>query len=70
MGNTTVTFRIDEDLKKQAEELFQDLGLNMSTAFTSFVKQAVREQGIPFEISRKTPNFETLEAIREVENMK
>ena len=42
----------------------------MTTAFTIFVKQAIREQGIPFEITRNTPNTEILEAIKEVEKMK
>lgn len=65
-----VSFRMDDDLKKQADELFNDLGMNLTTAFTIFVKQAIREQGIPFSITRETPNAETLEAIREVEEMR
>lgn len=69
MSTTNITIRMNEELKKQAEELFSDLGLNMTTAFTMFAKQAVREQRIPFMISR-TPNQETLEAIREIEEMK
>ena len=69
MTTTNITIRMNEELKKQAEELFSDLGLNMTTAFTMFAKQAVREQRIPFMISR-TPNQETLEAIREIEEMK
>ncbi len=70
MATTNITIRMDEELKKQAKELFSDLGLNMTTAFTVFAKQAVREQKIPFMLSKKTPNQETLEAIREVEQMK
>ncbi len=69
MATTNITIRMNEELKKQAEELFSDLGLNMTTAFTMFAKQAVREQRIPFMISR-TPNQETLEAIKEIEEMK
>ena len=46
MATTNVTIRMDEGLKKQAEELFSDLGLNMTTAFVAFAKQAVREQRI------------------------
>ena len=41
MATTNVTMRMDEELKAQAEELFADLGLNMTSAFTVFVKQAV-----------------------------
>ena len=65
-----VSIRMDDALKKQAEDLFNDLGMNLTTAFTIFVKQAIREQGIPFEITRETPNRETLEAFKEVEEMK
>ena len=45
-----VNIRIDDNLKERADKLFDDLGLNMTTAFTIFVKAAVRQRGIPFEI--------------------
>lgn len=51
MATTSVTIRMDEALKKQAETLFDDMGLNMTTAFTLFTKAVVREGKIPFEIS-------------------
>lgn len=51
MATTSVTIRMDENLKKQAERLFDEMGLNMTTAFTIFTKAVVREQKIPFEIS-------------------
>lgn len=70
MATTNITMRMDEELKAQAEELFSDLGLNMTSAFTIFVKQAIREQRIPFIISRDIPNAETMEAIEEVRQMK
>ena len=70
MATTNITMMIDEELKAQAEELFADLGLNMTSAFTVFVKQAIREQGIPFVISREVPNAETTEALEEVRRMK
>ena len=70
MATTNVTIRMDEELKKQAEELFADLGLNMTTAFTTFVKRAVREQRIPFIISREVPNQETIKAIEEIQMLK
>jgi DNA-damage-inducible protein J len=57
---------MDATLKKQAEELFSDLGLNMTAAMTIFLRQAVRNQGIPFEISR-VPNPETIAAMKEAE---
>ena len=70
MVMANVSIRMDDDLKKQAEDLFSDLGMNLSTAFTVFVKQAIREQAIPFEITREVPNSETIAAIKEVEEMK
>lgn len=70
MATSNVTIRMDDELKKQAEELFSDLGLSMTTALTTFVKQAVREQRIPFIISRDIPNEETMQAIEEIQMLK
>lgn len=67
MKNVNVTLRVDEDLKKQADALFSDLGLNLSTAFNIFLRQSVREQQIPFQISKYTPNAVTLAAMEEAE---
>lgn len=51
MATTSVTIRMDENLKKQAETLFEDMGLNMTTAITIFTKAVVRQGKIPFEIA-------------------
>lgn len=51
MATTSITIRMDEKLKKQAEILFEDMGLNMTTAFTVFAKAVVRQNKIPFEIT-------------------
>lgn len=45
---TQVNIRIDDDIKKSAEESFEELGLNMTTAFNMFIRAAIREGGIPF----------------------
>ena len=50
MSTTSVTVRMDANLKKQAETLFEDMGLNMTTAITLFAKAVVRQNKIPFEI--------------------
>jgi len=50
IAQTPVNIRIDEELKKQAESLFSEFGMNMTTAITIFIKAVVREQKIPFEI--------------------
>lgn len=50
MATTSITIRMDENLKKQAEVLFEDMGMNMTTAFTIFTKAVVKQGKIPFEI--------------------
>lgn len=49
VGIPTTTMRIDPNLKEKANEVFDDLGLNMSTAVNMFLKAVVREQGLPFD---------------------
>jgi len=51
--SVNVNIRMDEELKKQAEQLFADLGMNMTTAINVFVRQAINYGGIPFDIVRK-----------------
>ena len=71
MADTTnISIRIDVELKKQAEQLFNELGMNMTTAFNIFLRQAVRQQRIPFDVALETPNAETLAAFAEAERMK
>ncbi len=67
MESTNITIRMDRELKKQAEELFSDLGMNLTTALTIFVKQAVREQQLPFMVS-KGYNLETIQVIENARN--
>lgn len=70
MANVNVTIRMDESMKRQADELFSDLGMSLSGAITVFLRQSLREQAIPFQIGRDVPNRETLEAIEEVKRLK
>ena len=65
MAKISTNISIDADVKKQAQELFADLGLDLSTAINIYLKKAIAEQGIPFEITRETPNAATVEAIEE-----
>ena len=65
-----LSIRMDKELKEQAENLFSELGMNMTTAMTVFVRQSVRQGKIPFEITLNKPNEETLAAIREIESMR
>ena len=51
MSNTiNVTIRLDREIKEQAEQMFDDFGMNLSTAFNVFVRQSLRQRRIPFEI--------------------
>jgi len=70
MATTNINVRVDSALKQEAEALFNDLGLNMSSAINMFLRSAVNYDGIPFELKRQTPNAETKAALDEYEEMK
>ena len=68
MDSANLNIRTDKEVKHAAEQLFSKLGLNMTTAVNLFLRQAIRVNGIPFEISAdelEIPNDETLAAMRE-----
>ena len=69
-GTTTnLSIRMDTELKAQADRLFGELGMNLSTAFNIFVRQSLREGGIPFDIKLDSPNRETVAAMLEAESL-
>ncbi|MBT9132732.1 MAG: Antitoxin DinJ [Firmicutes bacterium] len=69
MANTTnLNIRVDEELKRKAEAIFSELGLNMSTAMNIFLRYSVRYGGIPFDLRIEKPNTETIAAIDDVNN--
>ncbi|MCL2406283.1 MAG: type II toxin-antitoxin system RelB/DinJ family antitoxin [Defluviitaleaceae bacterium] len=70
MAQTSINIRMDEDLKRDFDNLCDDFGLSMTAAFTVFAKTVVRRQMIPFEISANVPNAVTVAAIEEVQEMK
>lgn len=69
MATTNVTIRMDTELKKQAEVVLNELGMNMSTAYTVFIKQLVRDGRFPFVPDAGLPNEETRQALEEVRLM-
>lgn len=69
MSKVSTNINLDPALKKSAQELFADLGLDLTTAVTLFLKQAVRNQAIPFEIKREAPNADTAAALNEFYEM-
>jgi DNA-damage-inducible protein J len=50
MSTTNINFRVDAELKARAEQLFEEIGLPMTTALTVFLKRAVAEGRMPFEL--------------------
>lgn len=65
MATTNLNIRTDKSIKDQAEEIFAELGLNMTTAVNIFLRTAIREHGIPFELKLDVPNETTAAAIEE-----
>jgi addiction module antitoxin, relB/dinJ family len=65
MATTNLNIRTDKEIKVQAEEIFSELGLNMTTAINMFLRTAIREHGIPFELKVDVPNDVTVAAIEE-----
>lgn len=67
-NSTNLNIRVDEELKRKAEAIFSELGLNMSTAMNMFLRYSVRYGGIPFDLRIERPNVETIAAIDDVNN--
>ena len=62
MAKTSTNISLDPELKRSSQELFADLGIDLSTAITLFLKQSLRVQGLPFVVTRENPNAETAAA--------
>lgn len=69
MATVNMSIRMDKELKKQADAMLADMGLNMTTAMNMFLRQVVRQGRIPFEIATDIPNAETVAAIKEMDDM-
>ena len=65
MESANINIRTDKEVKIAAEKIFEDLGLNMSTAVIIFLRQTIRQNGIPFDLRLDTPNETTEAAIKE-----
>jgi len=61
MADTTnLSIRIDRSLKDEADQVFNEMGMNLTTAITIFVRQAVRQKKIPFEITLEGSQEKTI----------
>ena len=65
MATTNLNIRTDKEVKDQADKIFNELGLNMTTAINIFLRTAIREHGIPFAVKLDVPNAATAAAIEE-----
>lgn len=68
-NTTNINIRIDKNIKAQAEALFSQFGMDLSTAFNIFVLQSIQEGKIPFEPSLNQPNKDTIIAMLEAERI-
>ena len=69
-AKVSTNLSLDPTLKQQSIELFSDLGMDLSTAVSVFLKKAVSVQEFPFPVTRETPNQETIDALNEYYEMK
>lgn len=70
MADTTnFSVRMDSEVKKQCEALYNDLGMTLTTAINVFLRQSLRVGGLPFELRQERPNKETIAAMLEAERI-
>ena len=60
--------RMNSDVKQQAQQIFNDLGMDMTTAINVFLRQAINHRDFPFDVTLNTPNDVTLAAMDAAEN--
>jgi len=53
--STNINIRVDSDVKHKAQDIFSGLGLDMTSAINIFLRQAIRKNGIPFELINGSP---------------
>jgi DNA-damage-inducible protein J len=63
METSIMQIRIDSNLKREATELFEDMGLDLPTAIRIFLKKSVKEKGIPFDLRQRAASNEAINAM-------
>ena len=69
METTNFSVRLDKDIKKQSEEIYGELGINLTTAINVFLRKSIAVGGFPFDVRMEEPNKETLLALLEAEKI-
>ena len=67
--DTSMTIRMNREIKQEAQEIFSALGMDMTTAINVFLRQAIHFRGFPFDVRLEEPNAETIAAFEEGERM-
>ncbi len=67
MATIDIRLRVPEEMKSDAEAIFQQMGMTMSEAMRIFLSQCVNSGGLPFKPHSKIPNKETLQSFRQIE---
>lgn len=66
---TNFSVRMDNNIKKQCEAMYGELGINLTTAINVFLRQSLRVGGFPFDVRLEQPNKETMAAMLEAEHI-
>ncbi|WP_172931488.1 type II toxin-antitoxin system RelB/DinJ family antitoxin [Streptococcus sp. 10824] len=66
MSKTSMSIRLDSDVKEQAQQVFNNLGMDMTTAINIFLRQAIQYQGLPFDV-RLDENRKLLEVLTDLD---
>jgi DNA-damage-inducible protein J len=69
MATTNFSVRLDNNLKKQSEMLYGELGVNLTTAINVFLRKSLAVGGFPFDVRIEEPNKETLLALIEADKL-
>lgn len=62
-ADTNMTIRMNREVKQEAQMIFADLGMDMTTAINVFLRQVISHKGFPFEVILNSPNDVTLAAM-------
>lgn len=66
MPKTSMSIRLDSEVKEQAQQVFSNLGMDMTTAINIFLRQAIQYQGLPFDV-RLDENRKLLEVLTDLD---
>lgn len=62
-----MTVRLDKSIKEQAQKIYSELGIDITTAINVFLRQSIRCKGFPFDVNLEIPNKTTRLAMEQTE---